>query len=96
MHTCYVDAPTRSIADLCEYGTGMLLTRINVPREHRGKGHARALLKRILDDADNEGVTLWLEISPSDGLDYDQLEAWYRRRGFVGHLIYKRRPRRKP
>lgn len=81
---CYVDKPTRSIADLCDYyGRGLLLTRINVPKASRGQGHARALLERILDDADRERVTIFLEISPSDGLNFAQLEAWYLRHGFV-------------
>lgn len=94
MKSCYVDKATRSIADLCDYyGKGMLLTRINVPKASRGKGHASALLTRILDDADEEGVTLFLEISPSDGLDYSQLEAWYHRHGFksIG-LLLRRKP----
>ena len=60
---------------------------------HRGRGIARKLLAEILADADANGVTLWLEISPSDGLDYDQLKAWYKRHGFKGNCIYKRKPR---
>jgi hypothetical protein len=86
MNTCYIDAATRSIADLVDfYLGGLLLTRINVPREHRGKGHARTLLARILADADCEGVTLWLEVNASDGLSRPQLIAWYERQGFQHH-----------
>lgn len=94
MRTCYIDKETRSIADLCDYdGRGMLLTRINVPKAARGRGHARRLLDRILEDADHFRVTLFLEISPSDGLDFDQLEAWYMRHGFERYDdYYRRRP----
>ena len=95
MNTCYIDTATRSIADLIDFDLGgLLLTRINVPVAHRGQGHARKLLARILADADREGVTLWLQISPSDGLDYRQLASWYMRRGFHHHEegLYQRLP----
>lgn len=95
MRSCYVDPATRSIADLCDYyDQGMLMTRINVPKAHRGQGHARALLARILADADAERVTLFLEISPSDGLNYRELEAWYLRHGFTPYVgVFVRKPR---
>ena len=72
---------------------GMLIPRINVPRYttpdgkqyFRGKGIATDLLDECVADADAEQVTLWLEVSPSDGLDYDQLVAWYTRHGFQQH-----------
>lgn len=85
MQTCYVDRATNSIADLVcpgELTTGWTITRINVPFKHRGNGVARKLLKQITDDADSDICSLWLEVSPSDGLDYDQLVAWYVRHGF--------------
>lgn len=87
MRTVYVDYETRSIADLVRPGeltTGWTITRINVPENHRGKGNGTRLLEHILEDADKEAVTLWLEVSPSDGLDREQLVAWYRRHGFTG------------
>ena len=98
MKSCYVDKATRSIADLCDYyGQGLLLTRINVPKASRGQGHARKLLARILADADAEGIALFLEISPSDGLSFAQLEAWYLRHGFKEvkepGMLYCRAPR---
>jgi predicted GNAT family N-acyltransferase len=87
-----------AIADICEYyDLGWIITRINVPQQARGRGHARELLKQILEEADATQTTLWLEISPSDGLNYDELEAWYKRHGFrnVGG-IYRRRPAQLP
>lgn len=95
MKTCYVDTTSRSIVDLCDYyGKGLIITRVNVPHERRGQGHGRALMQRVCAAADATRTTLYLEILPSGGLDYDQLEAWYSRLGFIHHLgIYRRRPR---
>lgn len=83
-----------AIADLVDYyGRGKIITRINVPAEFRGKGHGTALLKQIIEDADREKIALYLEIQSSDGLSYDELEAWYKRHGFKnweGSGIYRR------
>jgi ribosomal protein S18 acetylase RimI-like enzyme len=96
MRSCYcirLSQVNIAIADVCDYfGHGRIITRINVPAEFRGKGHGRDLLAQITRDADKEGVTLWLEISPSDGLDGDQLAAWYIRAGFMPKGIYRRLP----
>lgn len=96
MKTCYVDKETRGIADLCEISAHtFLITRINTPVASRGQGVARKLLQQILEDADREHVLLCLEISPSDGLAYNELEAWYFRHGFalVEMNFYQRRPK---
>ena len=97
MRSCYIErlSPTRiAIADVTDYyGVGKMITRINVPMQHRGEGHGTKVLAQILKDADEERVNLFLEISPSDGLDYNQLEAWYTRHGFKRWKgIYRRRP----
>jgi GNAT superfamily N-acetyltransferase len=83
-----------AIADLCDYyNLGFIITRINVPRAFRGQGEGRELLKQITSDADKEGRRLFLEISPSDGLSFHELEAWYMRAGFKRWKgIYMRRP----
>jgi ribosomal protein S18 acetylase RimI-like enzyme len=101
METCYVDPATRTIADLVAPGEltpGWTITRINVPAPHRGKGHGSTMLKRILADADAKQATLYLEVSPSDGLDYEELFAWYTRHGFkrVRSGYLRRLPRRRP
>lgn len=83
-----------AVADLCDYyGKGLVLTRINVPVAFRGQGHARELLAEILAEADTTKTRLWLEIGASDGLDADQLRAWYSRHGFrdIGG-IFTRKP----
>jgi ribosomal protein S18 acetylase RimI-like enzyme len=93
--SCYVDYPTRAIADLCDYyGRGMIITRINVPAAHRNNGVGSMLLQQILTDADAEGIKLWLEIQASDGLTRDQLQEWYERHGFeeVVTGVWRRKP----
>lgn len=98
MRTCYVDPEHRAIADLVAPGEltpNWTITRINVPEKERGNGYGSALLDQIVSDADRDGVDLQLEVSPSGGLNYDQLVEWYKRRGFrltpVGYM--KRRAR---
>lgn len=80
-----------AIVDLIDYEDGKMITRINVPIAFRGKGIGSALLEEVLDDSRQFKVPLYLGISPSDGLDFNQLKAWYIRHGFryVGYEIYK-------
>lgn len=95
MKEVYLDLETRSIADLVEVsgdlqyhlgegltGTIWMITRINVPASARGTGTGSKLLRRILDDADEEGVVLVLGVSPSGGLGARELRQWYSRYGF--------------
>lgn len=92
MRQCYVDTETRAIVDVYNtHDNVYLVTRVNVPRAHRGRGIASRLMRAVIDDADTDGVVLELFVGPSDGLDFVQLEAWYKRLGFVqftipGHL----------
>jgi len=81
--TCYADLATRSIVDLTDDGDRLIINRINVPIEHRGKGHARTLMAKVLRDADESGKVLALHVAPSGGLSYSQLTRWYKRLGFV-------------
>lgn len=83
-----------AILDNCDYyGKGRIITRINTPEKFRGKGYGAQLLQEICRDADTPGVFLFLEISPSNGLDYGQLESWYLRYGFKPWLgIFRRKP----
>jgi ribosomal protein S18 acetylase RimI-like enzyme len=78
-----------AIADVSEIGTGLfLINRINVPQEHRGKGYGTQILDQILKDADQERVTLVLEVYASDMrgiMTKDKLIEWYRRHGF--HMV---------
>lgn len=100
MTNCFVDMESKSIADLNEYYSsgkllGWMITRINVPVRQRGKGHGRALLHRILTEADRERITLYLGVQPSGGLTRSELEAWYMRHGFkrwAREGMFRRRP----
>lgn len=94
MRTCYVLPESRTIADLVqphELTQWWTITRINVPEDHRGKGLGSAILNLILVEADVERITLAVEVSASDGLNHEQLEAWYARKGFKnrksGYLV---------
>lgn len=98
MKNCFVIPEHRAIADLVpghEMGLpGYIITRINVPKASRKQGIGSRLLNAIIDEADRQREHLWLEIQPSDGLNYEELEAWYMRHGFIRSRIiglYKRK-----
>ena len=74
-----------------------IITRINVPIKFRGMGIGTKLLKACTDwadKADNEGIILVLNASPSGGLNRQQLVAWYERNGFqeLESGMYERLP----
>lgn len=87
MKTTYVLKKYRAIADLVPLTSmeppGWLLTRINVPHQHRGCGVGTQLLLEVLKDADVEQETLYLEPASSGGLLQNELVEWYARHGFV-------------
>lgn len=84
-----------AIVDLTMYEDGAIINRINVPHSFRGQGIGSELLKNVLNDADKDSIPLYLEIHASDGLDRDQLKAWYTRNGFkeIDNNFYKREPK---
>lgn len=87
----YTAAPLRANATLMRFDSfrpgAWLLSRIEVGSEVRGRGIARELLARVLADADDEQVPLYLSVEPDGtGLDDEQLRAWYGRSGFVPDL----------
>lgn len=100
MKLCYADRATRSVADVVaadHLGAHIfVITRISVPKEYRGQGVGRQLLKEVLADADKEGVRLVLEINPYGDMTFKQLEAWYTRNGFLQTIegYYLRDPAR--
>lgn len=86
-----------AILDSCDYYyLGLMITRINVPASHRGAGHGTWLLTQLLDKADSEGISLFLEPVASGGLSQDELVAWYRSHGFTWWKgIMRRKPCKK-
>lgn len=63
----------------------------------KGKGNATKALDNLLKQADDYGITLKVEPKPYgkiQGLNADQLKAWYQKRGFVPDegIYWKREP----
>lgn len=98
MRTCFtrkVSETRIAILDVCPFNEkdGLLITRINVPVEARGRGHASYLLWNCCKAADLHKKTLYLTIMPSGGLSFAQLERFYMRYGFEHwNEIYRRLP----
>lgn len=80
----HADCVRPCIADLSDLPgcSHTYVNRINVPHELRGRGLGSQLLDQIVEDADQERVSLCLHPVASGGLSRDELIAWYRRRGF--------------
>lgn len=75
----------RASVDLMFHPQGRLalLTRCEVGREERGRGHASKLMRMMLADADRDGITIYLSVEPDGtGLDALTLRSWYERLGF--------------
>ena len=102
MKACFIEKVTSdsahaAIADLMEVGQSLyLLTRINVPQEHRGKGIGSKILDKVCLEADEEQAVLELHPVPSGGLTKTQLVKWYKRRGFVSERsgVLRRYPKK--
>lgn len=79
-----VDSLHITIAD-CIYidANTIELTRINVPTAYRGRGYAKAILKAILEYADKHYLAMILAVTSSDGLNNEELVAWYNRHNFI-------------
>jgi len=54
--------------------------------QRRGQGHATTLLEEVVEYADKNGISLWLEVrrygDPHGGLDNSQLIRLYEKFGF--------------
>ena len=72
------------VQDLTIKGGGWIITRINVPEIHRGKGYGSALLDRFLELADHFQKTVSLGASSSNPkFTNGKLREWYKRHGFI-------------
>lgn len=84
MKHMYYEKDTFTVIHTMEMFDGVAVTGIGVGKAFRGQGSASRVLKEVIEDADREGVILYLSIEPDGtGLDEDQLRAWYARNGFV-------------
>lgn len=103
MRNSYYDVEHWATAHLTDLSwsplKGWLVTALDVNKRFQGQGHGRQLLQRIVDDADREGVTLYLAAAASTpGLTQEQLCSFYERHGFEPYIdddpnAYIRRPR---
>lgn len=86
MHSTYSINLDFRVAAMAQISQQTLeLTSLQVEPAFRRQGLGRRLMKLVCDDADREGVELCLMAAgSSDALSTVQLEAWYRRFGFVG------------
>ncbi len=83
MKDYYTNKKTFTSVDTVEYEPGTLyISRIKTRDSYQGQGGARELMQELIADADNEGVTLALEINPYGPMNFKQLESWYKRLGF--------------
>jgi len=58
-------------------------SRINVPQEYRRVGIGNSLLKAIINEAKELGISLVCEINPYGEMTYEQLKEWYMKNGFM-------------
>jgi hypothetical protein len=58
-----------------------------IESKNRGQGEAQRVLDQVKQDADAEGVWLWLSIQPDPGVSWIRLSQWYSRNGFVHNRI---------
>lgn len=72
--------------DLTQFAGAYLVTRVEVGVPYRSKGVAGRLFRRMLAEADEEGVLLALAVNSDrtvDSLDDEDLVEWYQRCGFI-------------
>ena len=94
MRTGFMDISSRAMINLSQdmlsndpYNT-YVVNRVSVPMSipsNRGKGIASRLFTEVCAEADRQGITLMLIISPDGSpgsLTREQLTAWYQRLGF--------------
>lgn len=102
MQDTIVDMQNHAQIDTVPFEDGRLVTRIIVAEANQGRGVGRALMARLLKAADEEKITLYLEVNPYGLIDREGLERWYERCEFRkealwldGDLItlYVRRPK---
>lgn len=76
-----------AVADVIPHKGYYILTRLNVPFEHRRKGYGSDLLNKVTHDADMEEVILVLQPTPYDPIQFPKgkLIDFYKDHSFVVH-----------
>ena len=69
--------------DKSEKGNKITISKMVVPKEHRGKGIGTKHLKKILDDADKRKKTVALTPSKDFGGKLGKLKKFYKSHGFI-------------
>lgn len=79
----FVHEPTGSKVKAMGGDRKVYVTGMHTPPEHRGKGGAHAVMKKLTDHLDSNGLEATLVAKPQDGsTDKRRLEALYRKHGF--------------
>ncbi|CAB4140940.1 hypothetical protein UFOVP399_31 [uncultured Caudovirales phage] len=75
----------KASVELTRVDDRMTINRLKVPENARGRGEASRALDAVLQQADEQGLTVFLTADPvgAGGLSKTQLEAFYKRHGFV-------------
>lgn len=81
--TEFVHEPTGSRIKAIGTDKSVYVTGMYTPPEHRGKGGAHAVLKKLTDHLDKNGTAAMLVAKPQDSVtNKKKLEALYRKHGF--------------
>ncbi len=72
-----------ALAEISTSGNLWVFQRIYVDSEHRARGYGSDVLKKLTDYLDINKIDLYANIYSSGSLSDQQLEAWYKRNGFV-------------
>jgi GNAT superfamily N-acetyltransferase len=65
------------------HGSHVSVSKVRVPKELRNNGHGNAIMKKIIDQADREGIPVTLTPTTGLGGSKPRLIRWYRSLGFV-------------
>lgn len=74
---------TLACAEISSAGDTWVFTRIFVSEENRARGYGSEVLKKLTAYLDKKGMDLYAYIFSTGSLSEKQLDAWYRRYGFV-------------
>lgn len=74
---------TLASSEISSVGDKWVFTRMFVSEEHRAKGYGSEVLSKLVEYLDRNKLDLFAYIYSSGSLREEQIDAWYRRYGFV-------------